>query len=181
MPPGRRSSTSTSTRSPTRLKRAQEVTFSSSYYADRQALVVLKNGPLVKNHSPAALKTYLYGDQIGTTSLAYIISQISPTQRPKPYNNLNDVKSALDTHQIQAFRHPTPRRRSSSPPTRCLARQWSGSSRAPASTSACSSKRVTSSLAASIGRWRRSRRPARSKALQRRYLQIYLTIPTIKP
>jgi polar amino acid transport system substrate-binding protein len=88
--------------------RAQEVTFSVSYYADNQALVVLKSGPVVKNHSPAALKTYSYGDQIGTTSLAYISQYIQPTAQPRVYNSLNDVKSALDTHQIEAFVTDTP-------------------------------------------------------------------------
>jgi polar amino acid transport system substrate-binding protein len=88
--------------------RAQEVTFSISYYADNQALVVLKNGPVAHDHSPAALKTYQYGDQIGTTSLAYINQYIQPTHQTRIYGSLNDVKSALDTHQIQAFVTDTP-------------------------------------------------------------------------
>jgi polar amino acid transport system substrate-binding protein len=88
--------------------RAQVVTFSNSYYADNQAMVVLKNGPIVKDHSPSALKTYQYGDQIGTTSLAYISGQIQPTKQTRVYGSLNDVKSALDTHQVQAFVTDTP-------------------------------------------------------------------------
>jgi len=88
--------------------RAQEVTFSISYYADRQALVVLKNGPLAKDHSPAALKTYEYGDSIGSTSLAYISQYIQPSKQTRVYGSLNDVKSALDTHQIEAFVTDTP-------------------------------------------------------------------------
>ena len=88
--------------------RAQVVTFSNTYYADNQALVVLKNGPIVKDHTPAALKTYQYGDQIGTTSLAYISQYIEPTKQTRVYGSLNDVKSALDTHQIQAFVTDTP-------------------------------------------------------------------------
>ncbi len=89
-------------------QRAQEVTFSIGYYDDTQALVVLKNGPVVKNHSPAALKTYQYGDQIGTTSLAYIEKYIQPTHQPREYSTLNDVKEALVTNQIQAFVTDTP-------------------------------------------------------------------------
>ncbi|MGO8875591.1 MAG: transporter substrate-binding domain-containing protein [Acidimicrobiales bacterium] len=88
--------------------RAQQVTFSISYYADDQALVVLKNGPVAKDHSPAALKTYQYGDQIGTTSLAFISQYIQPTKQTRVYGSLNDVKTALDTHQIQAFVTDTP-------------------------------------------------------------------------
>ncbi len=87
---------------------SQVVSFSVSYYADNQALVVLKNGPVVKDHSPAELKTYTYGDQIGTTSLAYISGYIKPTTQTRVYNTLNDVKAALDAHQIQAFVTDTP-------------------------------------------------------------------------
>ena len=161
-------------------QRAQEVTFSSSYYADRQALVVLKNGPLVKNHSPAALKTYLYGDQIGTTSLAYIISQISPTQRPKPYNNLNDVKSALDTHQIQAFVTDTP------------TAQFVAADQVPGSTVVGQFPSTGEHFGMIFQKgdklvgcvnWALAAltQAGTIQALQRRYLQIYLTIPTIKP
>jgi polar amino acid transport system substrate-binding protein len=88
--------------------RSEAVSFSISYYADTQALVVLKDGPVAKDHSPAALKTYQYGDQIGTTSLAYISQYIQPTMQPRVYDSLNDVKSALDTHQIEAFVTDTP-------------------------------------------------------------------------
>ncbi len=89
-------------------QRAQEVTFSVGYYDDTQALVALKNSPIVKNHSPEALRNYLYGDQIGTTSLAYINSEIMPHAGPKPFNNLNDVAEALAAHQIDAFVTDTP-------------------------------------------------------------------------
>jgi len=61
--------------------RAQVVTFSDSYYDVQQALVALKNSPIVAKHGPADLKTYVYGDQVGTTSLAFINSQIQPTRR----------------------------------------------------------------------------------------------------
>jgi polar amino acid transport system substrate-binding protein len=88
--------------------RAQVVSFSVSYYADNQALVVLKNGPVTKNHSPAALKTYTYGDVIGSTSLAYISSYIKPTTQTRVYNTLNDAKAALDADQIQALVADTP-------------------------------------------------------------------------
>ena len=53
-------------------------------------------------------KTYEYGDQIGTTSLAFINSQIQPTQTPKVFETLNDVKSALQDKQIAAFVTDTP-------------------------------------------------------------------------
>jgi polar amino acid transport system substrate-binding protein len=89
-------------------QRAEEVTFSIGYYNDLQALVVLKSGPILKDHSPSALSRYQYGDQIGTTSLAFIDSAIKPTTTTRAYGNLNDVQSALTAHQIQALVTDTP-------------------------------------------------------------------------
>ena len=89
-------------------QRAQVVTFSISYYAVQQALVAYKTSPIVTKHTPAELKTYEYGDQIGTTSLAFINSSIQPTQTPKVFETLNDVKSALQDKQIAAFVTDTP-------------------------------------------------------------------------
>ena len=88
--------------------RAQAVTFSDSYYDVQQALVALKSSPIVTKHSPADLKTYVYGDQVGTTSLQFINSQIQPTQTPKVFETLNDVKQALQTKQIAALVTDTP-------------------------------------------------------------------------
>ncbi len=89
-------------------QRAQVVTFSNSYYAVQQALVAYKTSPIVTKHTPAELKTYVYGDQIGTTSLAFINSDIQPTQTPRIYETLNDVKEALQDKQIAAFVTDTP-------------------------------------------------------------------------
>jgi len=88
--------------------RAQVVTFSDSYYDVQQALVALKTSPIVAKHSPADLKTYVFGDQVGTTSLAFINSQIQPAQTPKVFETLNDVKQALQTKQIAALVTDTP-------------------------------------------------------------------------
>ena len=89
-------------------QRAQAVAFSDSYYDVQQALVALKNSPIVTKHSPADLKTYVYGDQVGTTSLQFINSQIQPNQTPKVFETLNDVKQALQTKQIAALVTDTP-------------------------------------------------------------------------
>jgi polar amino acid transport system substrate-binding protein len=88
--------------------RSQEVQFSISYYNTTQSIVSLKSNPIVANHSPAALKTYLYGDQIGTTGLAYINSQIQPTQQPRVYNTLDEAVAALQDKQIDAIVVDTP-------------------------------------------------------------------------
>jgi len=88
--------------------RAQVVTFSDSYYDVQQALVALKSSPIVTKHTPAELKTYVYGDQVGTTSLAFINTDIQPTQTPKIFETLNDVKEALQDKQIAALVTDTP-------------------------------------------------------------------------
>jgi polar amino acid transport system substrate-binding protein len=89
-------------------QRAQAVTFSNSYYDVQQALVALKNSPIVTKHSPADLKSYVFGDQVGTTSLQFINSQIQPTHTPRVFETLNDVKQALQTKQIAALVTDTP-------------------------------------------------------------------------
>jgi polar amino acid transport system substrate-binding protein len=89
-------------------QRTQAVTFSDSYYDVQQALVALKGSPIVTKHAPADLKNYVYGDQVGTTSLAFINSKIQPTSPPKIFNTLNDAKQALQTHQIAALVADTP-------------------------------------------------------------------------
>jgi polar amino acid transport system substrate-binding protein len=88
--------------------RAQAVTFSDSYYDVQQALVALKGSPIVSKHGQADLKGYVYGDQVGTTSLTFINSQIQPSRTPKVFETLNDVKQALQTSQIAALVTDTP-------------------------------------------------------------------------
>jgi polar amino acid transport system substrate-binding protein len=89
-------------------QRAQAVTFSNSYYDVQQAIVALKGSPIVTKHSPAQLKTYLYGDQIGTTGLTYINADIQPTKQPKVFNTLALAASALEAHRIDALVTDTP-------------------------------------------------------------------------
>ncbi len=88
--------------------RAQVVTFSNSYYNVQQSIIALKGSKIVKDHTPAELKTYQYGDQIGTTGLAYIDQIIKPTKSARVYNSLADAASALETHQIDAIVLDTP-------------------------------------------------------------------------
>jgi polar amino acid transport system substrate-binding protein len=89
-------------------ERAHAVTFSESYYAVTQSIVTLKNSVVAKKHTPAELKTYLYGDQIGTTGLAYIYDHIHPTQQTRVYSTLDQAILALQTGQINAIVVDTP-------------------------------------------------------------------------
>jgi polar amino acid transport system substrate-binding protein len=89
-------------------QRATAVTFSESYYDVTQSIVTLKNSVVEKKHTPAELKTYLYGDQIGTTGLAYIYNHIHPTQQTRVYSTLDTAVAALETGQINAVVVDTP-------------------------------------------------------------------------
>lgn len=88
--------------------RAKVVTFSSSYYNTTQSIVALKSDPIVTKHTPAELKTYLYGDQIGTTGLAYIYDYIHPARSTRVYNTLDEAVAALQTKQVDAIVVDTP-------------------------------------------------------------------------
>jgi polar amino acid transport system substrate-binding protein len=117
---------------------------------------------------------------VGTTSLSFITSQIQPTAQPKVFQTLNDVKSALQTRQIAAFVTDTP------------TAQYISSSEIPGSVMvaqfpstgehygllfglgdplvACVNKAIAALKA-----------DGTLQALQKQYLQIYLSVPTVKP
>jgi polar amino acid transport system substrate-binding protein len=89
-------------------QRARAVTFSESYYDVTQSIVALKGSVVAKKHTPSDLKTYLYGDQIGTTGLAYIYNKIHPTQQTRVYSTLDTAVAALESGQINAIVVDTP-------------------------------------------------------------------------
>jgi polar amino acid transport system substrate-binding protein len=161
-------------------QRAQAVSFSNSYYDVQQSLVALKNTPIVTKHAPADLKGYVFGDQVGTTSLAFINTQIQPTQTPKIFETLNDVKQALQTHQIAALVTDTPTAQfisSSEIKNSVMVGQFpstgehygllftKGNPLVGCVNKALAALKSNGTLA----------------ALQKKYLQIYLSVPLIKP
>jgi polar amino acid transport system substrate-binding protein len=161
-------------------QRATAVTFSDSYYDVQQAIIALKGTPIVAHHAPADLKGYVFGDQIGTTSLAFITSQIQPTHQPKVFQTLNVAKEALQTHQIAALVADTPTAQfisSSEIPHSVMVAQFpstgehfgllfrKGNPLVTCVNKALATLKANGTLA----------------ALQKKYLQLYLTVPTIKP
>jgi polar amino acid transport system substrate-binding protein len=161
-------------------QRAKAVTFSSGYYNVTQSLVALKGTPIVTKHTPAELKNYVYGDQVGTTSLAFITSAIQPTATPKVYQTLNDVKEALQTHQIAAFVTDTP------------TAQYIAADEIPHSEMVAQfpSSGEHYGLLFSLGNplvhcvdkaIAKLKANGTLAALQKKYLQIYLKVPSIKP
>ena len=161
-------------------QRATAVTFSNSYYDVQQALVALKNGPIAKKHTPADLKTYVYGDQVGTTSLAFITSEIQPTAQPKVFQTLNDVKSALQTHQIAALVTDTPTAQyisSSEIPGTVMVGQFPSTGEHYGLLFAKGDPLVTC-VNKAIATLKSN---GTLQRLQKQYLQIYLSVPTIQP
>jgi polar amino acid transport system substrate-binding protein len=161
-------------------QRAQAVSFSDSYYDVQQALVALKGTPIVTKHAPADLKGYVFGDQVGTTSLAFINSQIQPTSQPKVFNTLNDVKQALQTHQIAALVTDTP------------TAQFISSSEIKNSTMVGQFPStgehyglLFSKGNPLVGCVNKALATLKSngtlQSLQKKYLQIYLSVPTLQP
>ena len=161
-------------------QRATAVTFSASYYDVNQALVAVKSSPIVAKHTPAELKSYIYGDQVGTTSLAFITSQIQPTSQPKVFQTLNDVKSALQTRQIAAFVTDTPTAQyitSSEIPGTQMVAQFPSTGEHYGLLFSLGNPLVTC-VNKAIATLKSN---GTLQALQKRYLQIYLSVPTIKP
>jgi polar amino acid transport system substrate-binding protein len=162
-------------------QRAQAVSFSDSYYDVQQSVVALKGSAIVAKHSPADLKGYVFGDQIGTTSLAFINASIQPAPTPKVFNTLNDVAQALATKQIAAFVTDTPTAQyitsSAEIPHSVVVGQFpstgehygllfsKGNPLVSCVNQALATLKSNGTLA----------------ALAKKYLQIYLTVPAIEP
>jgi polar amino acid transport system substrate-binding protein len=117
---------------------------------------------------------------VGTTSLAFITSQIQPTAQPKVFRTLNDVKSALQTHQIAALVTDTPTAQyisSSEIPGSEMVAQFPSTGEHYGLLFSLGNPLVTC-VNKAIATLKAN---GTLQALQKQYLQIYLTVPTIKP
>ena len=161
-------------------QRAQAVTFSTSYYNVQQALVALKGTAIVTKHTPADLKNYVFGDQVGTTSLAFINSQIQPTQTPKVYESLNDVKQGLQTHQVAALVADTPTAQfiSSSEIKNSVMVAQFPSTGEHFGLLFSKGNPLVGCVDKALATLNRNGTLA---SLEKKYLQVYLSVPTIKP
>lgn len=83
-------------------ERAKAVDFSASYYDVNQAIVALKGNPITKAKSIAALRPFVLGAPIATTSYSYARSYIKP-KRIKVYDTLNDAVAKLKSKQIDGL------------------------------------------------------------------------------
>jgi polar amino acid transport system substrate-binding protein len=79
------------------------VDFSDGYFDNAQGVLTLKNSPVAGAKNISDLKNAQLGTQVGTTSLDFINETIQPSKQPKIYDSTNDAKSALETGQINAI------------------------------------------------------------------------------
>ncbi len=84
-------------------ERSAVVDFSDGYFNDNQGILALKDSPISSATSVSDLQGYTLGAQVGTTSLAWINETVQPENQPKVFDTTNDVKSALDSGQIDAL------------------------------------------------------------------------------
>ena len=85
------------------LEREQAVDFSDGYFNNNQGVLALEGSTIESAASLADLKDAQLGAQVGTTSLTFIEDVIQPTSQVKVYDTTNDVKSALESGQLDAL------------------------------------------------------------------------------
>jgi polar amino acid transport system substrate-binding protein len=88
--------------------RASDVAFSRGYFNVNQSLVALRSDAVVTHHAPADLRTYRYGDVVGSPGLAFITQRIKPTRAPTVYATLGLAIQALQSGAIDAVVIDTP-------------------------------------------------------------------------
>jgi polar amino acid transport system substrate-binding protein len=84
-------------------EREEAVDFSDGYYNNNQGLMTLEDSAVADATSMDDLKDVQFGAQVGTTSLDFINTQIQPSVEPKVFDTTNDSKSALESGQIDAL------------------------------------------------------------------------------
>ncbi len=84
-------------------QRARVVEFSDSYYDVNQAVVVNKGTKIASVTTPAGLKPFELGAQLGTTSYQYIKNEIKPSKQPSVFPSNAGAVQALKNKQIDGL------------------------------------------------------------------------------
>jgi polar amino acid transport system substrate-binding protein len=84
-------------------ERQEAVDFSDGYFQNNQGLLAVEGEPITDATTLEELKDYKLGAQVGTTSLAFINTEIQPTNQVQVFDTTNDLKSALGSGQIDGF------------------------------------------------------------------------------
>lgn len=86
-----------------KTERAATADLSDGYYFGNQSLVALKSSPLAKVTSVAALKDYVYGAQVGTTSYDAIGGVIAPSKDAQVFDTNDAAIEALKNKSIDGL------------------------------------------------------------------------------
>jgi polar amino acid transport system substrate-binding protein len=81
--------------------RSTAVDFSTPYYTDREAVVVMSGTSATKATTLAKLRGLTLGAQVGSTDYTAIVNQIKPKAKPKVYDSNTDALEALQDGQVQ--------------------------------------------------------------------------------
>lgn len=84
-------------------ERAENVDFSSGYYAAPQAIITVEGSAAADATSLADLKGLLIGAATGTTSFDAIENVIAPDQGAQAFNSNDDAKLALENGTVDAI------------------------------------------------------------------------------
>lgn len=84
-------------------ERERAVDFSDGYFDNAQGVLVNEDSPVADAETLSDLKDARIGVQVGTTSLDFVNERIQPNEEPRVYDTTNDVKSALESGQIDAL------------------------------------------------------------------------------
>ncbi len=84
-------------------ERAENVDFSSPYYATPQAVITIESSPAASASSIADLASLRIGAATGTTSFQVIEEVIAPDAGAQAFNSNDDAKLALESGQIDAI------------------------------------------------------------------------------
>jgi polar amino acid transport system substrate-binding protein len=84
-------------------ERERAVDFSDGYFDNAQGVLALKDSPAADAESISDLKGVKFGAVVGTTSLDFVNETIQPNEEPKIYDTNNDAISALQSGQIDAL------------------------------------------------------------------------------
>jgi polar amino acid transport system substrate-binding protein len=84
-------------------ERERAVDFSEGYFDNAQGVLTMKDSPYADAKTISDLKDAKFGAQVGTTGLEFINETVKPNEEPKIYDTTNDAKSALESGQIDAM------------------------------------------------------------------------------
>ena len=83
--------------------RERAVDFSEGYFDNAQGVLTMKDSPFADAKTISDLKDAKFGAQVGTTGLEFINQTVKPNEEPKIYDTTNDAKSALESGQIDVM------------------------------------------------------------------------------